>query len=137
MLQENGVVAFASRTLTDAEKRYATIERELSALVFAVERFNYYCYGRTVEIQTDHKPLVNIFKKCINKISSRLQRLLFRLFKYDLNVTYLPGKQMLVADMLSRTAVKMENSDKIEDILIHSNVINNLPTYVEQKQRRN
>lgn len=134
LLQENGVVAFASRTLTDAEKRYATIERELSAIVFAVERFNYYCYGRTVEIQTDHKPLVNIFKKSINKISSRLQRLLFRLFKYDLNVTYLPGKQMLVADMLSRAAVKMKNSDKIEDILVHSNVINNLPMSNKNKE---
>ena len=63
VLQEGRPIAYASRALTSCEKRYAPIERELLAIMFSVERFNYYTYGRKVIVQTDHKPLVSIFKK--------------------------------------------------------------------------
>lgn len=106
MLQDNFPIAFASRALTDCEKRYAPIERELTAILFAAEKFDYYNYGKQVIIQTDHKPLVNIFKKDLNKVS--------RVYQYELEVTYIQGKYMYVADTLSRAYLKNKVSDDPE-----------------------
>lgn len=52
-------VAYASRAFTSAETRYAQIEKELLASMFACERFHQYVYGQTFEVETDHKPLVS------------------------------------------------------------------------------
>ena len=96
-------VAYASRALTDAESRYAQIEKELLAIVFACEHFEYYIYGReTVTIETDHQPLVAIVLKPLHKAPSRLQRMLLRLQKYNLTVRYKRGQNMYLADTLSR-----------------------------------
>lgn len=96
LLQEGKPIAYASRTLIDAEKRYANIERELCAIVYAVEKFNYLVYGREVIINTDHKPLVNIFKKNINKISTRLQRLMYSLLSPDVQYVGHPDSSVLL-----------------------------------------
>jgi hypothetical protein len=95
VLQEGNPVSFASRALSEAETRYAQIEKEFLSIVFATTKFHQYIYGFDVEVLTDHKPLVSIIKKEINKIhSSRLQRMRLKLVKYKLNVKYLPGKYM-------------------------------------------
>ena len=58
LMQNGQPVAYASRALTDAETRYAQIEKELLAIVFACERFDLYLYGRQqVTVQSDHQPL--------------------------------------------------------------------------------
>ena len=57
LLQEERPVAYASRSLTDAESRYAQIEEELLAVHFSLERFHQYIYGKKVTIESDHKPL--------------------------------------------------------------------------------
>ena len=71
LLQEGKSVAYASRALTDAETRYAQIEKELLAVVFGFERFNQYTYARHVEIETDHKPLEAITKKPLSMAPPR------------------------------------------------------------------
>ena len=60
LLQDGKPVAFASRALTETEERYAQIEKETLAIVFTMEKFNQYTYGRPVRVQTDHKPLASI-----------------------------------------------------------------------------
>ncbi len=106
LLQEHdGVlkpIAFASKALTPAESRYACIERELLAIVYAVERFHTYVYGRTIQVVTDHKPLVMIMKKGIAGAPPRLQRLLLRLQGYDIAIEHQAGKLNALADTLSR-----------------------------------
>ena len=57
LLQNNKPIAFASKSLSDTEQRYANIERELWAVVFGCERFHTYVYGKHFTIESDHKPL--------------------------------------------------------------------------------
>ena len=77
LLQEGQPVAFASRALTQAESRYAQIEKELLSVVFACERFDTYLYGRdVVHVKTDHQPHEAIFKKDLGSAPKRLQRML-------------------------------------------------------------
>ena len=57
LLQDGKPVAFASRVLTDTETRYAQIEKELLAIVFSVEKFDTFTFGRTVCVQSAHKSL--------------------------------------------------------------------------------
>ena len=63
-MQKGQPVAYASRALTDAETRYAQIEKELLAIVFACDRFDAYIYGRdVVHVESDHQPLEMIMRK--------------------------------------------------------------------------
>jgi len=102
LLQEGQPLAFISRALTDTETRYAQIEKEMLAIVWSVEKFNQYTFGRRVSVISDHKPLESIIKKTLAKAPKRLQGMLMRLQKYDVEVTYTPGKKMYLADTLSR-----------------------------------
>ncbi|KAJ8365224.1 hypothetical protein SKAU_G00140550 [Synaphobranchus kaupii] len=101
-LQNDRPVAFASRALTETESRYAQIEKELLALVYACTKFHHYIYGRPVTVETDHQPLITILKKPLHTASARLQRMMLRLQRYNLNVIYKRGKELYVADALSR-----------------------------------
>ena len=96
-------MAYASGALTSAETRYAQIEKELLAIVFACERFDTYIYGTdAVIVWTDHKPLEAIVRKALNAAPQRLQRMLLRLQQYSLNVYYEKGKEMFLAETLSK-----------------------------------
>jgi len=108
LLQNGQPIAYASRTMTPAEQNYAQIEKETLAIVFAVEKFHQYTYGRTTLVQTDHKPLESILKKPLSKAPLRLQRMLLRLQAYDIVVTWTPGRTMLIADTLSRACIPVE-----------------------------
>ena len=101
-MQEGHPIAYASRALTDTECRYAQIEKEMLAIVWSVEKFNQYTYGRHTEILSDHKPLESIMKKELAKAPRRLQAMIMRLQKCQVHVTYMPGKKMYIADTLSR-----------------------------------
>jgi hypothetical protein len=57
IMQENQPIAYASRALTNTETRYAQIEKELLSVIFGLERFHQYTYGRTVQVRSDHKSL--------------------------------------------------------------------------------
>ena len=99
-LQREQPVAYASRALTTTEQVYSQIEKERLAVVFAIERFDQYVYGRSV--RSDHQPLETISSKALHFAPKRLQRMLLRLQRYDYIIRYLPGKEMLVSDTLSR-----------------------------------
>ncbi|XP_060734892.1 uncharacterized protein K02A2.6-like [Tachysurus vachellii] len=103
LLQEGAPVAYGSRALTQTERGYAQIEKECLAIVFGMEKFHQYTYGRKVTVHSDHKPLENIVRKPLLNTPKRLQRMLLRLQRYDIEVKYIPGKDMLLADTLSRS----------------------------------
>ena len=62
LLQEGRPLAYASRALSDTETRYATIEKEMLAIVFALEKWHQYTFGRPLTVYSDHKPLEAIMK---------------------------------------------------------------------------
>ena len=100
LIQNNKPVAFASKTLTPVESRYANIEFEWLSVVFGLEKFHTYIYGNHVTVYNDHKPLEMIQKSQYMQ-PPHLQRMLLRLQKYDYNIIYKPGKYMVLEDRLS------------------------------------
>ena len=104
------IVAMASRSLTNTESRYSNIERECLAVMFGLEKFEYYLLGRHTLVETDHSPLEQIFKKNIAEAPARLQRLLLRCMKFDIEVRYRRGETIPVADALSRVCTTMKAS---------------------------
>lgn len=116
LLQENKesereVVVYASRTLSKTEKKYSQIEKEALALMYAVEHFKDFITGIKITLETDHKPPVQILKtKPLDKLTLRLQRIMMRLMRYDYEVIFVPGKQLVLADCLSRNPVESASS---------------------------
>ena len=86
LLQNGQPVIFISQVLTDTQKRYSNIKRELLAIVVVIEKLHHYVFGQQFAVHTDHSPLVNLFEKCLNDTSPRLQRLMLRLSQYQMSV---------------------------------------------------
>ena len=108
LLQDGKPIAYAITcvcnyiALTCTETNYAQIEKELLAIVFGVERFHQYTYGRKVVVDSDHKPLETIFGKSLATAPRRLQKMFMRLESYDFDIRYKKGSEMNLADTLSR-----------------------------------
>ena len=84
-MQDGQPVQYASRALTETEKRYSQIEKEMLSIVFGFTRFHTYTYGRKVTIYNDHKPLAAVLKKPVADNPVRLQRMLYIIMGYDLD----------------------------------------------------
>lgn len=97
--------AHASKTLNPQQLRYSQIEKEALSIIFGVQKFHQYIYGRTFELVTDNKPLLSIFnpsKQLPTMTAHRLQRWAITLMAYTYTIKYKPTKQHGNADGLSR-----------------------------------
>lgn len=108
LLQENTakekrIIAFASKALTDLERKYFQTEREALALVWAVEKFRLYLLGTTFRLITDCKPLDFLFSYR-SKPCPRIERWVLRIQSFRFQVVYEPGATNL-ADALSRLSM--------------------------------
>ena len=125
-------IAYASRVLSEVECRYAQIEREALAVVWACERFAEFVLGLEVSIETDHKPLVPLLgEKRLDCLPPRILRFRLRLDRFSYTIKYVPGKEMYAADALSRAAVANPGNESKKfqeevEAFVHS-VVYNLP----------
>ena len=125
-------VSYASRWMSETERRYAQIEKEALAVTWACDKFSDYLLGRRFGIQTDHKPLAPLLTtKHLDHLPPRILRFQLRMACYNYTVDHVPGKLLYTADALSRTPFKgKDSSDELqyeEDSYIDS-VISNLPS---------
>ena len=110
LLQDGKPIAFASKSLTETESRYANIEVELLAVVFGAQRFHTYIYGKHFMVESDHKPLEMISNENLTAAPPRLLTMLLKLQGYDMTIKYRPGREMILADSLSRAPNKRNAS---------------------------
>ena len=104
LLQEHGEhkrpVSYASKKLLDRETRYSVIEKECYAIVWAVQKFKCYLYGKEFILETDHKPLV--YLNTAKVANARLMRWALALQPYKFRFEGIKGKENVGADFLSR-----------------------------------
>ena len=115
--KQNGqyrVISYASRSLTDVERRYLQTEKEALALVWACERFHPYLYGAKFELITDHKPLEFIFSTR-SKPCARKERWVLRMQSYRYRVHFIKDANN-IADTLSRLLPKNKQTGQNVDI---------------------
>ena len=91
---------YASRRLLDRETKYAIIEKEALAIVFALHTFSKYLFIKPFFIQSDHKPLT--FLKQGQTKNARLSRWALSLQQFVFSLSYLEGKKNIISDALSR-----------------------------------
>ena len=112
-------IAHAPRTLLPAEKHNSQIEKEALGIIFAGTKFHRCLHGGLFTLQTDHKPLINIFGSKKGQpiyTANRLLRWETILLNYNFKIEYLPSKQISHADGLSRLVLKY--SEPFEDTII-------------------
>ena len=123
LLQNGQPVSYSSVTLTDTQRRYVQIEKELLAAQFGRNRFRQYVYGQSVVVETDHKPLVGLLSKPIASSSLRIQRMRLQLQRFDYALICKPGKELHIADALSRApnpALYEEDPSQHSDEHVHA-----------------
>ncbi len=111
-------IGFMSRTLNQAERNYSQLDKEGLAVMFGLQRFHKYLYGRKFTIVTNHKPLLSLFNelKAVPQMSSpRIQRWAVTLRAYEYSIIYKAGKDHSNADALSRLPLPMESSTEQEE----------------------
>ncbi|WRX27657.1 Reverse transcriptase [Theobroma cacao] len=100
LMQDEKVIAYASRQLKKHDANYPTHDLELAAVVFALKIWRHYFYGEHCRIFTDHKSLKYLLTQ--KELNLRQRRWLELIKDYDLVIDYHPGKANVVADALSR-----------------------------------
>lgn len=94
-------IGFYSRALSKAELNWSTIEKEGFAIFMCIKRFSSYISGHRVELQTDHRNLLFMFKSEVPKI----QRWRSRILEFDINLSHINGRDNVIADTLSRVGI--------------------------------
>ena len=97
LMQNRHLFAYTRRALVVSVFFYAQIE-EMLAIVFTVEKFNDYTFCGMTVVFSDHKPLESIFKKLVHHVPKRLQGMIIRWQKYDIEVRYEKENRMFLAD---------------------------------------
>ena len=116
-------LTYFSRGLNAAERNYSAVEREALAVIYGLTVNRPLILGYKVEIRSDHRPLVWILK--VKSPSSRIARWQTLLGEYDFDTKYVPGKQNIIADFMSR--IRNQEDDALDEevegriLLISSN----------------
>ena len=100
--------------MSDNERRYAHIEKEALATVWACEKFAEFIIGKHIHIETDHKPLVPLLgSKDLAHLPPRNLRFSLRMDRFSYTISHVPGKNLYTADALSRAPIARQSTNDI------------------------
>ena len=129
-------ISFVSKSLSETQRKYSPTKREALALVFALEQFRHLILCYEVHVYTDHAPLKGILTKrtkdpCLTRWALLVQ-------EYAIQLHYLPGKENIMADVLSRLTPKREDASGIpaelnETLIERVNHTEELNSYIPEK----
>jgi len=117
-------LAYASRTLNSAERNYHVTELECLAIVYAVEQFRPYLYGKKFRVVTDHCSLCRLVN--LKNPNGRLARWSLKLMPYEFEIVHTKGTQHQHVDSLSRNPVNKaldEETDFSDRMLLSQQVM--------------
>ncbi|XP_040079262.2 uncharacterized protein LOC115324209 [Ixodes scapularis] len=120
IIQSGHPIAYSSRSLTDTQQKYAQIEKEALAIVHGCSKVKDYILGHSsVTVESDHKPQEAIFRKPLCDRPLRLQRMRLMHQRYPITVQYKPGKELFLADALSRFPTKTMLKDESDQFQVN------------------
>ncbi len=130
-------IAFASRTLSSAEKNYSQVEKEGLACVFGVKRFHAYLYGHHFALYTDHKPLLTLFGEhhaVSSQASASIQRWALTLAMYEYTLIFRSTSNHGNADALSRLPLpeKPDNTPVPVELVLLAEMLQDSPVTATQ-----
>ena len=126
-------ISYASRSMSETERRYAQIEKEVLAATWACEKFSNFLLGTHFQVETDHKPLVPLLGvKHLDTLPPRVLRFRLRLDRFSYDIKHVPGKELYTADTLSRAPIPDNNATNSVDLqelaeLCITTVVSHLP----------
>jgi hypothetical protein len=100
LMQDGGVIVYASRKLKKHEELYATHDLELAVVMLALKLWRHYLVGRIFELKMDHESLKHLFTQ--RDLNARQRRWSEFMSEYDFRISYIKGKENVVMDALSR-----------------------------------
>ena len=102
------------------------------AVIWGMEKFHFYLYGKEFLLQTDQRPLTSIFKKHMVDVSPRIWRIAMHSWPYTFKTEWIPGKDNAIADRLSRVSPMPVNLIESEiELPIHQ--VNIIKTTMEEE----
>lgn len=121
LMQQGRPIEYAPRALTSSERKLALIEKEALAVLFCVQRFDQYTYGRQVTVENDRKPLESILRKPLSNAPKRLQDIIMKLNRYDIVFKFLKEKELVIADTLSRAYINEKAETRLDIFMVQVN----------------
>ena len=100
LMQDGGVIAYASRKLKKQKELYVTHDLELAVVMLALKLWRHYLVRRNFKLKPNHKSLKHIFTQM--DLNARQRRWSEFMSEYDFGISYIKGKENVVIDALSR-----------------------------------
>lgn len=101
--ERENIIIMLSKAFSESQRRWCTFDKEMFAIIYAVDKCARYLYGETFTIYSDHRPLMHVaIQATQQKASARVLRWMMRLSNFTFRVQHIPGAKNVVADALSR-----------------------------------
>ena len=114
--REFRVIMYASRSLTEVERRYSQTEREALAVVWACKRFHTYLYGIKFHLLTDHKPFNCLYSKK-SRTPASIERLILHMQVFDYTIEYKPGSENIVDSLSRLSCCQSQEEEKMRNVV--------------------